>query len=296
MIVRCVCLALALIAFPVLAQDDNAPPADIGNSNDPQSQQAELSLRVGHLEDALRHAKGDIEELQNQNRKLEEDFKRFREDVEFRFSGNNKASALEPSPVRNTRHGDAFDPETSPNAPGAPHTLGETRASAPLTLSSHIYDDKPAPPAPPPPQEDQAQSPDFVPSGVPFSGSREQFKTALATYKSGDYDGAEAQFKAYIEANKGASDVAEALFYIGESYMQRARPREAAVQYIKISKDYPKSKIAPESMLRLGRALGQIGSKSEACATWAEVGRRYPKARPDVKKAAEREMTIHHCL
>ena len=48
-------------------------------------------------------------------------------------------------------------------------------------------------------------------------------------------------------------------------------------------------------MLRLGQSLAALGSSEQACATFAEVGKRYPTAPSAVKKLAEREMQKSHC-
>ena len=77
--------------------------------------------------------------------------------------------------------------------------------------------------------------------------------------------------------------------------MQRSRPREAAEQYLKLSTDYSKSSRAPEGMMRLGQSLAMLGNAEQACATFAEVGKRYPSASAQVKKTVEREMQTHHC-
>jgi tol-pal system protein YbgF len=295
-------LALGLWGQSAGAQDYNEPPADV--PGDAQAQEGALALRIGRLEEALRRANGQIEDLQNQNRKLADDFKRFREDLEFRLSGKTGAPppvAAAPEPTRLARKGDAFDPDANPSAPGAPKPIGSANASAPLTLSSHVAN-APGPatlkplPAPPPQTEARAgEEPTFVPSGVPFGDSKEQYRSALAAYKAGQYADAEALFKAYIQANKGAANVADAIFYIGETYMQRARPREAAEQYLKVSTDYPKSSRAPESMVRLGLALARLGNTEQACATFAEVGKRYPSAPSSVKRSADREIQAHRC-
>ena len=57
------------------------------------------------------------------------------------------------------------------------------------------------------------------------------------------------------------------MFYIGETYLQRSRPREAAEQYLKVTTDYAKSSRAPESMVRLGQTLAVLGNSEQACAT-----------------------------
>ncbi len=299
-------VAWGLAGNAARAQDYNEPPADVPMASDPQSETGALALRISRLEEKLRSANGQIEELQNQNRKLAEDLRRFREDVEFRLQGKSgqagplpapapsDIAALPPKPSRK----DAFDPDADPNAPGAPKPLGQTAPSAPLNLPSHLQRDetagfKPLPtPVPTPAKPDEGE-PSFVASSVPFSDSKEQFKSAVAAYKAGQYADAEALFKAWLDANKGAANAPDAIFYIGETYMQRGRPREAAEQYLKVSTDFPKSARAPESMVRLGLALAKLGNNDQACATFAEVGKRYPSA--SAKRSADREAKAQRC-
>jgi tol-pal system protein YbgF len=294
------------------SQDWGRPPADVPDDSQQGDNSGALALRIDRLEAALRRATGQIEELQNDNRKLADKLKRFQDDVEFRLSGKTGAAALpapgpvvtapEPAPTKLAKRDDAFDPDANPNAPGAPKPIGSTTPSAPLNLSSRAPDE-PRPglkPLPTPsleaalkPKEDEP--PTFVAGAVPFSDSKQQFDSAKAAYKAGQYADAEALFKAYLDANKGVANAADAVFYIGETYMQRSRPREAAEQYLKVSTEYPKSRIAPDAMVRLGLALAKLGNNEQACATFAEVGRRYPTARSEVKRAADREIQAHRC-
>jgi len=300
-------LGLALACQGAAAQDYDRPPGDVPGDAQPSDNAGALALRIDRLEAALRRATGQIEELQNENRKLADQVKRFRDDVEFRLSGKTGATALpEPGPVvtapepqaqptRTARRDDSFDPDANPKAPGAPRQMGSTAPSAPLNLSSRAPDDpKPAfKPLPTPPPEKKLEEPEppFVAGGVPFSDSKEQFKAAVDAFNAGQYADAESQFKAFIEANKGASKVADAIFYIGETYLQRSRPREAAEQYLEVSTKYPKAKIAPDAMMRLGLALSRLGNTEQACAAFAEAGKRYPTA----KAKADHESQTHRC-
>ena len=194
------------------------------------------------------------------------------------------------------RKSDAFDPNAEPNAPGAPQPLGTTAPSAPLV--------RPVPPAGPPlelgrgpaPAPPPATGPTIVGTGVAMlDAPREQFNAALQAFQNGQYQQAEDGFKAFMAANAGHRLTADAIFYIGETYFQRSRPREAAEQYLKVTTDYARSSRAPESMVRLGQALAALGNSGEACATFAEFGKRYPNATQSVKKLAEREMAKDHC-
>ena len=52
---------------------------------------------------------------------------------------------------------------------------------------------------------------------------------------------------------------------------------------------------APEALLRLAQSLAAMKQKEMACATLAEVGRKYPKASAGVKQGVEREQKRVHC-
>ena len=211
-----------------------------------------------------------------------------------------KARARRPR-RREQRKSDAFDPDADPNAPGAPRPLGTAPPSAPLVRDAPAAAGQPLElgkaPAPesskaPPP----ASGPTIVGSGVAMLDQpREQFNVALQAFQAGQYPEAEAGFKAFLAANPSHRLSADALFYIGETYLQRSRPREAAEQYLKVTTDYSKSSRAPESMVRLGQTLAALGNNEQACATLTEFGKRYPAASASVKKLAERESAKDHC-
>ena len=87
----------------------------------------------------------------------------------------------------------------------------------------------------------------------------------------------------------------DATYWLGESYLQRKRYREAAEQFLKVSSDAPRSAKAPESLLRLGIALNGLGARDQACATYAKVGVDYPSAPNSVRQGVERERRRSGC-
>src|SRR6202167_1902778 len=297
-------VACVTLAAPAQAQFDifhrqAPPPADIPGAapGDPDDA-AGLVVRINRLEEELRQAKGRIEELQNAQHRLEAQLQKFRQDVEFRFGdrsgGAPPASDVAEAPLApdqppvppRSRRSDAFDPNADPNAPGAPRPLGTTPPGAPLELGRAPI--APVSPAP--------SGPTIVGTGVAMLDQpHEQFNAALQAFQAGQYPEAEAGFKAFLAANPSHRMSADAIFYIGETYLQRSRPREAAEQYLKVTTDYSKSSRAPESMVRLGQTLAAPCNSEQACATVTEFGKRYPAASASVKKLAEHESAKDHC-
>ncbi len=315
----------------------STPPAVIpgvgpDNGDDPNDPAA-MVVRLNRLEDSLRQANGRIEELENQQRLLQDQLKRFQQDVEYRLGGAAPpqpgaapvasaapplvaaapvatAAAINPDAGGKPRRGDAFDPNADPNAPGAPKPLGSTAPSAPLTAGAPLdLSGRPvaATPAGPLSANSGPVVADVAPANVPGAPTvtgvgvdftdapRQQFNAAVDAYRVGQYAQAEEQFKAFLAANGSHKLAPEAIFYLGETYFQRSRPREAAEQYLKLSTDFAKSPRAPEGLLRLGQSLAMLGNNEQACLTLAEVAKRYPTAAPPIKKSAEREMQKDHC-
>jgi TolA-binding protein len=62
-----------------------------------------------------------------------------------------------------------------------------------------------------------------------------------------------------------------------------------------VSTKYDKSGKAPDSLLRLGQSLAALNQKEAACATLAEVGRKYPHASAGVKRGVAQEQKRAHC-
>lgn len=92
-----------------------------------QGDPAALMLRIERLENQIRNLTGQLEEAQFQNRRLEEQVRRFQD----------SAPQAAPPPVAGATpprgRGDAFDPAQSPVAPGAPRVLGQMDRSAAIS-------------------------------------------------------------------------------------------------------------------------------------------------------------------
>ena len=336
-------LPLFVFALPVAAQDYDRPPAGYGDDQrggvgeggggggDPQDPGG-LSVRVNKLEGRIREMTGQIEELQNANRKLVEQLQKFQADVDQRMSSGSRkhaeasppavtpgdeagpatdAEPATPKPGRKSRRDDAYDPDAAPEAdPGKPKALGSTAAAqpdetgaAPMDLSGGKLrnggptSDTLAPtlrlPSSPP-------KPVVTPNGTVIASTgpvspRAEFDVALGLYKGKQYDDAERGFSAFIQKNPKSRLAADATYYLGESFAQRGRSREAAEQYLKVSTDYASSTRAPDAMLHLGISLKALGAKEQACATFTEVTRKYPNAPAYVKSGAEREAKRAQC-
>ena len=328
-------LPLSWAVAPASAQDYDRPPPGFGEERggdggapldapDP----AGLGVRIGRIEGRIRELTGQVEELQNANRKLTEQLQRIQVDGDARVApgvGRLKRSeadggvpgvAAEADATPHKHRDDAFDPDAAPaGALGKPKPLGSvasaTRApdegGAPMDLSGgklrRVEGDGGtlAPTLQLPSTTPKAVAGATTPSGTAPANAaapgspREEYDAALGYYRDKQYETAEKGFEAFIQKNPKNRLVADATYYLGETFAQRGRSREAAEQYLKISTDYANSTRAPDAMLHLGLSLKAIGAKEQACATFDEIPRKYPNAPTYVRNGAEREAKRAQC-
>ena len=294
---------------------------------------AEFVVRLGRLENQSRMMAGQIETLQYENRQLKEQLRKFQEDVEYRLQEGKGGKPAPASPgkvdganpgsgnpaARPQKRSDAFDPEQSPGQPGAPQQLGSTTPSTPLAAAPPVQP-RPLPRgAIEPAEEAEAGAPGYdepvdlrPPSRVGTTGALpdrpsgsvaattsgdavSDYESAMAHIQGRRYEQAEMDLRQFIQSHPRDGRVPAATYWLGESYLQRNRNREAAEQFLKVSTDYARSAQAPEAMLKLGVSLNALGAREQACATLAELERKFPGAGSNVRQGVAREQKRARC-
>jgi tol-pal system protein YbgF len=235
-------------------------------------------------------------------------------------------------PPSGGRRGDAFDPGQHPGAPGAPRALGGggTIAAAP-PLDNQASDEPPYVGAPggrqagaplelgvmaeeatnaPPPRREVRQIPGALPPPPPRNTSatgqqmvmapsntpKDEYDLAYGYVLRKDYALAEDSLRAFMQKYPNDRLAGDAQYWLGESMFQRQRYRDAAEMFLEVTTKHEKAGKAPESLLRLGQSLAALKEKEAACASFAEIPRKYPRASANVKTSAEREQKRVGCL
>ena len=263
-------------------------------------------VRIDRLENQIRTLNGQIEQMQYDLQKMQDQLKRAQELTDqsstkqpSRPNVPTSAPSIAPAPTAPSsgRRGDAFDPASDPNAIGAPKTLGTLSSNQPLDLNpDHDGEDQSAFPAKSPaataaPIAGVTSAPSVINAPSPS----DNYEIAMTAFKQSQWSEAQNGFRAFINQNPSDKLVPDALFYIGQSYDQMGRSRDAAENYLKVSTDYSKSPRAPEAMVKLGFALEKLGAKEQACATFGEALRKYPSMPASIKTSAERESKRAQC-
>jgi tol-pal system protein YbgF len=126
-------------------------------------------------------------------------------------------------------------------------------------------------------------------------GAKAEFDIAYAYVTQKQWDQAEPALRRFLAQHGRDRLAADATYWLGESFLQRNKPRDAAEQFLKVSTEHTRSAKAPDALLKLGMSLTALGAKDQACATYAEVERKYPQASASLKQAVDREQKKARC-
>ena len=150
-------------------------------------------------------------------------------------------------------------------------------------------------------QSVQAQASVFTEEKKPFSSllpnkpPKEQYDFALSFMKVGDYETAELALREFIDKNKTDKLAGSAQYWYGETFRIRQLYSDAATAYLDGYQNYPKSKKAPENLLKLGTTMVQLGEKDQGCKMIKGIKKQYPKVSQSVLQKAQYEQKRFKC-
>ncbi len=130
---------------------------------------------------------------------------------------------------------------------------------------------------------------------LPDKPAKEQYEFAVSFMKIGDYETAEFALKEFIEKNKDHDLAGNAQYWYGETFRIRQLYSDAATAYLDGYQNYPKSKKAPDNLLKLGITMVQLGEKDQGCKMISGVKKEYPKASKSVLQKAQYEQKKFKC-
>jgi tol-pal system protein YbgF len=289
------CVPPAILAALAMAACSFALPAKAQDA-------ADMVVRLSRMETQMRQMSGQIEQLQFENRRLTEQLRKFQEDTEFRLSGQKPQGGAAPRPAQQPRQrqGDAFDPSAQPGAvASAPRNLAGQGgvpggANAPIEADGPLDLSGVARPVPQAPLEGAPRSTSSV-AAAGGGTAKDIYDEAYAAILRKEYPQAEMGFRQLLQSHPRDRLASDAAFWLGETYYQRGRHREAAEQFLRVTTEFSRSAKAPDSMLKLGMSLNALGAKDQACSTYAKLERDYPQASTRVRQGVEREQKRARC-
>jgi tol-pal system protein YbgF len=108
------------------------------------------------------------------------------------------------------------------------------------------------------------------------------------------YSDAETGFREFLTKYPDHNLAGSAQYKLGETFYAQQNYRDAAQNYLTGYKQYPKSRRAADSLMKLGLSLNKLGQKDQGCAFLGSVGTEYPNA-VEAKKRAQAEFKRASC-
>jgi tol-pal system protein YbgF len=213
--------------------------------------------------------------------------------------------AYVPPAGQSGRRSDAFDPARNPNAPGAPRPLGSLYASGNPGDAARAPSGQPGTPLdlsggrnqgglpPPPPRNLSATG--AMATLPPSQSPRDEYDLAYGYLIRKDYGLADQTFREFLRKYPSDKLADDAQYGLGESLFHRKNYHDAADVFLALTRERASSPRAPEAMLRLGQSLAALKEKDMACGAFAEIGRKYPRVSPTVKRTVAREQKRVGC-
>ena len=130
---------------------------------------------------------------------------------------------------------------------------------------------------------------------LPDKPPKEQYEFAVSFMKVGDYETAEFALKEFIDKNKDHDLAGSAQYWYGETFRIRQLYSDAATAYLDGYQNYPKSKKAPDNLLKLGITMVELGEKDQGCKMISGLKKEYPKASKSVLQKAQYEQKKFKC-
>jgi tol-pal system protein YbgF len=105
---------------------------------------------------------------------------------------------------------------------------------------------------------------------------------------------AETGFKEFLSKFPDHNLAGSAQYKLGETYYAQQNYADAAQNYLSGYKQYPKSRRAADSLMKLGLSLNKLGQKEQGCAALGSVGTEFPNS-VEAKKRAQAEFKRASC-
>ena len=237
-------------------------------------------LKLNEIEDQFRELTNKFEEVNFKLDKLSTRVTKIQSDTQLRFSDIENGSTNTSTEKKATSLPGSTKPQDFGAAPGY------QTSNLPKEQSINSVESA---------QTVIAEEPEKRETLLPDKPAKEQYEFAVSFMKIGDYETAEFALKEFIDKNKDHDLAGSAQYWYGETFRIRQLYSDAATAYLDGYQNYPKSKKAPDNLLKLGITMVQLGEKDQGCKMISGLKKEYPKASKSVLQKAQYEQKKFKC-
>ncbi len=235
-------------------------------------------LKLNEIEDQFRELTNKFEEVNFKLDKLSSRVTKIQSDNQLRFS-DLETSDTENKKAKKILPGSSQPADFGANQGYSVSNLPEKQETSSIESAQTVITEEP--------EKKESLLPDKPP--------KEQYEFAVSFMKIGDYETAEFALKEFIQKNKDHDLAGNAQYWYGETFRIRQLYSDAATAYLDGYQNYPKSKKAPDNLLKLGITMVQLGEKDQGCKMISGVKKEYPKASKSVLQKAQYEQKKFKC-
>ena len=235
-------------------------------------------LKLNEIEDQFRELTNKFEEVNFKLDKLSSRVTKIQSDTQLRFSDLENQD-LKISKAKKNLPGTSKPNDFGANPGYSVSNLPEKQETSSIESAQTVI----------------TESPEKKESLLPDKPPKEQYEFAVSFMKIGDYETAEFALKEFIQKNKDHDLAGNAQYWYGETFRIRQLYSDAATAYLDGYQNYPKSKKAPDNLLKLGITMVQLGEKDQGCKMIISLKKEYPKASKSVLQKAQYEQKKFKC-
>ena len=207
-------------------------------------------LKLNEIEDQFRELTNKFEEVNFKLDKLSSRVTKIQSDNQLRFSdlenlGNENKQTKTKTKPKKVLPGSSQPADFGANPGYSVSNLPEEQQTSSIESAQTVITEEP--------EKRESLLPDKPP--------QEQYEFAVSFMKIGDYETAEFALKEFIQKNKDHDLAGNAQYWYGETFRIRQLYSDAATAYLDGYQNYPKSKKAPDNLLKLGITMVQLGEK-----------------------------------
>jgi tol-pal system protein YbgF len=237
-------------------------------------------LKLNEIEDQFRELTNKFEEVNFKLDKLSSRVTKIQSDNQLRFSDlENLDPEDKKTKAKKVLPGSSQPADFGANPGYSVTSLPDKQETSSIESAQTVITEEP--------EERESLLPDKPP--------KEQYEFAVSFMKIGDYETAEFALKEFIQKNKEHDLAGNAQYWYGETFRIRQLYSDAATAYLDGYQNYPKSKKAPDNLLKLGITMVQLGEKDQGCKMITGVKKEYPKASKSVLQKAQYEQKKFKC-